>query len=98
MKIATVKCLILGNYLCFGNQTFLGINKFRSSEIEKKNLIGVTNGLAWTEVGGEILSIEVILSIGKGRLTITGKLGEVMKESVQAAISFPHWDLFSFHL
>ena len=58
--------------------TFLGINKFRSSEIEKKNLIGVTNGLAWTEVGGEILSIEVILSIGKGRLTITGKLGEVM--------------------
>ena len=68
--------------------TFLGINKFRSSEIEKKNLIGVTNGLAWTEVGGEILSIEVILSIGKGRLTITGKLGEVMKESVQAAISY----------
>jgi len=68
--------------------TFLGINRFRSSEIEKKNLIGVTNGLAWTEVGGEILSIEVILSIGKGRLTITGKLGEVMKESVQAAISY----------
>lgn len=68
--------------------TFLGINKFRSSEIEKKNLVGVTNGLAWTEVGGEILSIEVILSIGKGRLTITGKLGEVMKESVQAAISY----------
>ncbi len=69
-------------------RTLLGITKFRSSEIEKKNLIGVTNGLAWTEVGGEILSIEVILSIGKGRLTITGKLGEVMKESVQAAISY----------
>jgi len=67
---------------------FLGISRFRSSEIEKKNLIGVTNGLAWTEVGGEILSIEVILSIGKGKLTITGKLGEVMRESVQAAISY----------
>ena len=67
---------------------FLGYSKFRSSEIEKKNLIGVTNGLAWTEVGGEILSIEVLLSLGKGKLTITGKLGEVMKESVQAAISY----------
>ena len=69
-------------------QDFLGIAKFRSNEIEKKNLIGVTNGLAWTEVGGEILSVEVILSIGKGKLTITGKLGEVMKESIQAATSY----------
>ena len=66
----------------------LGIPKFRSSEIEKKNLVGVTNGLAWTEVGGEILSVEVILSIGKGKLTITGKLGEVMRESIQAATSY----------
>ncbi len=69
-------------------QDLLGIAKFRSSEIEKKNLVGVTNGLAWTEVGGEILSIEVILSIGKGKLTITGKLGEVMRESIQAATSY----------
>ena len=69
-------------------QDFLGIAKFRTSEIEKKNLVGVTNGLAWTEVGGEILSVEVILSIGKGKLTITGKLGEVMKESIQAATSY----------
>ena len=69
-------------------QDFLGIVKFRSSEIEKKNLVGVTNGLAWTEVGGEILSVEVILSIGKGKLTITGKLGEVMRESIQAATSY----------
>ncbi len=69
-------------------QDLLGIAKFRSSEIEKKNLVGVTNGLAWTEVGGEILSVEVILSIGKGKLTITGKLGEVMKESIQAATSY----------
>ncbi|MDC3112717.1 endopeptidase La [Pelagibacteraceae bacterium] len=69
-------------------QDLLGIAKFRSNEIEKKNLIGVTNGLAWTEVGGEILSVEVILSIGKGKLTITGKLGEVMRESIQAATSY----------
>ena len=69
-------------------QDLLGIVKFRSSEIEKKNLVGVTNGLAWTEFGGEILSVEVILSIGKGKLTITGKLGEVMRESIQAATSY----------
>ncbi len=69
-------------------QDLLGVAKYRSSEIEKKNLVGVTNGLAWTEVGGEILSVEVILSIGKGKLTITGKLGEVMKESIQAATSY----------
>ncbi len=67
---------------------FLGVPKFRSNEIEKKNLVGITNGLAWTEVGGEILSIEVLLSIGKGKLTITGKLGDVMKESIQAATSY----------
>jgi len=69
-------------------QDLLGIARFRSNEIEKKNLIGVTNGLAWTEVGGEILSVEVILSVGKGKLTITGKLGEVMRESIQAATSY----------
>jgi ATP-dependent Lon protease len=69
-------------------QDLLGVAKYRSSEIEKKNLVGVTNGLAWTEVGGEILSVEVILSIGKGKLTITGKLGEVMRESIQAATSY----------
>ncbi len=69
-------------------QNFLGISKFRSNEIEKKNLVGITNGLAWTEVGGEILSIEVLLSLGKGKLTITGKLGDVMKESIQAASSY----------
>ena len=67
---------------------YLGVEKFRSSEIEKKNLVGITNGLAWTEVGGEILSIEVLLSLGKGKLTITGKLGDVMKESIQAASSY----------
>ena len=69
-------------------QNYLGVPRFRTYEIEKKNLVGVTNGLAWTEVGGEILSIEVLLSLGKGKLTITGKLGEVMKESIQAATSY----------
>ncbi len=69
-------------------QNLLGVSRYRSNEIEKKNLIGITNGLAWTEVGGEILSIEVLLSIGKGKLTITGKLGDVMKESIQAATSY----------
>ena len=69
-------------------QNYLGIPRYRTNEIEKKNLVGVTNGLAWTEVGGEILSIEVLLSLGKGKLTITGKLGEVMKESIQAATSY----------
>ena len=69
-------------------EKFLGVQKFRNNEIEKKNLVGITNGLAWTEVGGEILSIEVLISIGKGKLTITGKLGDVMKESIQAASSY----------
>ena len=69
-------------------EKYLGVEKFKNSEIEKKNLVGITNGLAWTEVGGEILSIEVLLSIGKGKLTITGKLGDVMKESIQAASSY----------
>ena len=69
-------------------QNHLGVLRFRNNEIEKKNLLGVTNGLAWTEVGGEILSVEVLLSLGKGKLTITGKLGDVMKESIQAATSF----------
>jgi len=69
-------------------QKYLGIARFKNNEIEKKNLVGITNGLAWTEVGGEILSIEVLLSIGKGKFTITGKLGDVMKESIQAASSY----------
>ena len=69
-------------------EKYLGVSRFRNNEIEKKHLVGITNGLAWTEVGGEILSIEVLLSLGKGKLTITGKLGEVMKESIQAASSY----------
>jgi len=85
LETTSKKSVILNDDLL---SKFLGYSKFRSGEIEKKNLIGITNGLAWTEVGGEILSIETILSLGKGRLSITGKLGDVMKESVQAAISY----------
>ena len=59
-----------------------------NNEIEKNNLVGITNGLAWTQFGGELLCVEASISKGKGKLTITGKLGDVMKESVEAAISF----------
>ena len=69
-------------------EKYSGIKQFRTNELEKNNLVGITNGLAWTESGGELLSIEVTTSRGKGKLTITGKLGEVMRESVQAATSF----------
>jgi len=66
----------------------LGPWKFRDLVNEKKNEIGATVGLAWTEVGGQILTVECTLMEGKGKLTITGKLGEVMQESAQAAMSY----------
>jgi ATP-dependent Lon protease len=66
----------------------LGPWKFRDLEAEKKNEIGAAVGLAWTEVGGQILTTECILMDGKGKLTITGKLGDVMQESAQAAMSY----------
>lgn len=69
-------------------EQFAGIAKFKRSETEDQNLVGIVNGLAWTEVGGEILSIEAISLPGKGKTTLTGKLGDVMQESIQAAISF----------
>ena len=67
---------------------YLGIVKFRDFLAEKKNEIGLTTGLAWTEVGGEVLSTEATLMQGKGRLTLTGKLGDVMQESAQAGMSY----------
>ena len=67
---------------------FLGPEKFKDSVLEKKNLVGITNGLAWTQVGGDILNIEVNLSSGKGMINATGKLGDVMKESITAALGY----------
>ncbi|MDP2860370.1 MAG: endopeptidase La [bacterium] len=67
---------------------FLGAPRFSSLLAEKKNEIGMTTGLAWTEAGGEVLFVEVALMPGKGILTLTGHLGEVMKESCQAALSY----------
>ena len=66
----------------------LGVPIYQRQEIEKDNLVGITTGLAWTEVGGELLSIEAVKVRGKGKVTATGKLGDVMKESVQAAEFF----------
>ena len=67
---------------------FLGVEKFTYGEIEEQDRTGVVTGLAWTEVGGEILKIETAIMPGKGKMEITGKLGEVMTESVKAAKSF----------
>ena len=69
-------------------ENYLGVKKFKYGEIESKPLAGVCTGLAWTEVGGELLQIESVIMPGKGKALYTGKLGEVMKESVQAAQSF----------
>ena len=67
---------------------FLGVKKFKFGELEVKNKTGIVIGLAWTEFGGEILKIETVNMPGKGRMQITGKLGDVMQESVKAAKSF----------
>ena len=67
---------------------FLGVKKFKFGELENENKIGIATGLAWTEYGGEILKIETVNMPGKGKMQITGKLGEVMQESVKAAKSY----------
>jgi ATP-dependent Lon protease len=69
-------------------EQYLGPEKFRYGRAEETDQVGVVTGLAWTEAGGDTLSVEVSLLPGKGRLTLTGQLGEVMKESAQAAFSF----------
>jgi len=69
-------------------EKYAGIKKYRFGEIEAEDLVGVVTGLAWTEVGGELLSIESIMVPGRGKMTITGKLGDVMQESIQAAKSY----------
>jgi len=79
-------------------QDYLGVIKFRDTRPEERNEIGLATGLAWTEVGGEILNIEATLMEGRGKLLLTGKLGDVMRESGQAALSYvrsraAHWGL-----
>ena len=67
---------------------YLGANKYKFGKIEGQNEIGLTNGLAWTEVGGDLLVVEVSVVPGKGKFTVTGQLGDVMKESCSAAMSY----------
>ena len=69
-------------------EEFLGVRRFKYGLAEEKDSVGVTTGLAWTEVGGDLLSIEALRLPGKGRMKTTGKLGEVMKESIEAASSY----------
>jgi len=68
--------------------SFLGVAKFRDSQVNEKSEVGLVTGLAWTEMGGSILSTEVQVLDGKGKLTLTGQLGDVMQESAQAALSY----------
>ncbi|WP_341714049.1 S16 family serine protease, partial [Erythrobacter sp.] len=77
---------------------YAGVRKFRHGVSEEENQVGAVTGLAWTEVGGELLTIESVTVPGKGNVRTTGKLGEVMNESVQAAFSFvkaraPHYGI-----
>ena len=78
--------------------TFLGAAKFLREDEMDKNEVGVVNGLAWTSVGGEVLHIEATTMAGKGGMTLTGQLGEVMKESVQAALAYIRSHGSEFHI
>lgn len=77
---------------------YLGISKFRYGQAAEENQIGSVTGLAWTEVGGEMLNIEVTVMPGTGKLTLTGKLGDVMKESAQAAFSYTRSRAVELHI
>ena len=77
-------------------ERYAGVRKFRYGETEDQDMVGVVTGLAWTEVGGEILTIESVLLPGKGNIKHTGKLGEVMQESVSAALSYVRSRSISF--
>ena len=69
-------------------EDYLGVPKFRYGEVEQEDLVGLATGLAWTEVGGELLTIEGVMMPGKGKMTVTGNLRDVMKESISAAASY----------
>src|SRR5690606_29276399 len=87
-KVVKISAKNLGDYA--------GVRKYRFGEAESEDLVGVTTGLAWTEVGGELLSIEAVVMPGKGNVSHTGKLGDVMQESVQAARSFVRSRLLTY--
>jgi len=78
-------------------QKYLGPTKYQAQMLEERDTVGISTGLAWTQAGGDILFIEVAIMPGKGQLTLTGQLGDVMKESCQAALSYvrSRWELFS---
>ena len=75
---------------------YLGVPKFRYGEVEDKDLVGVVTGLAWTDVGGELLTIESAMMPGKGKMTVTGNLRDVMKESISAAASYVRMRAIAF--
>ena len=77
-------------------EKYAGVRRFRYGETEGEDMVGVVTGLAWTEVGGEILTIESVLLPGKGNVKHTGKLGDVMQESVSAALSYVRSRSISF--
>jgi ATP-dependent Lon protease len=79
-------------------ETYLGIPKYRRSEIDKKDEIGAAIGMAWTEFGGELLTFEATKVHGKGSLTLTGQLGEIMQESAQAAFSYVRGKIFELNI
>jgi len=75
---------------------FLGVPKFRYGEVEDQDQVGVVTGLAWTDVGGELLTIEAAMMPGKGKMTVTGNLRDVMKESISAAASYVRMRAIAF--
>src|SRR5262249_56279486 len=77
---------------------YLGVPKYRYGEVEEKDQIGIVTGLAWTDIGGELLTIEAAMMPGKGRMTVTGNLRDVMKESISAAASYVRMRAVAFGL
>jgi ATP-dependent Lon protease len=87
-KVVTEGAQVNAEITPANSNDYLGVLKYREFWLEKHNEIGLTTGLAWTEVGGSVLSTEATFMEGKGRLTLTGKLGDVMQESAQAAMAY----------
>jgi ATP-dependent Lon protease len=77
---------------------YLGPYRFRQEQVEEKDQVGMATGLAWTQVGGELLFIETLIMPGKGKVTVTGKLGDVMQESAQAAVSYVRSRALNLHI